>query len=168
MQKKVEFLVLFAHSNTDELQSNFLQSPLVHLVLKCFTFFTRRHQINLAVLSMKENGRLQVLQNKCKSASKQSIQTFWIQCTIAKHGNCFTGWMERSECPPAKYSLGDDDELSLSSLAGIFYILIVGLGLALIAAIIEFWWNSRKEARKNHVSLHNEKLKQLTSYMSII
>ena len=62
-------------------------------------------------------------------------------------------WVDRSDCPAEeKLSLESEDELSLSSLAGIFYILIGGLVLALIVALCEFFYNSRRDARKNNVS----------------
>lgn len=61
-------------------------------------------------------------------------------------------WVDRSECPAEEKGAAEtDDELSFSSLAGIFYILILGLALALIVGAIEFCYNSRKEARKSQV-----------------
>lgn len=72
-----------------------------------------RDPINLAVLSLKENGELLKLRNK------------W--------------WYDKTEC-----NLNHDaqetthSELSLSNVAGIFYILIGGLMVALLVAIIEF------------------------------
>ncbi|CAL8101103.1 unnamed protein product [Orchesella dallaii] len=87
-----------------------------------------KHQINLAVLSMKESGTLMQLQNK------------W--------------WVDRSECPAEEKGAAEtDDELSFSSLAGIFYILIVGLIVALVVAAVEFCYNSRREAKKSQISL---------------
>jgi len=44
-----------------------------------------------------------------------------------------------------------DEELSLGSLAGIFYILIIGLVLAMIVSFLEFCYNSKKEAQKSKV-----------------
>jgi ionotropic glutamate receptor len=86
-----------------------------------------RQQINLAVLSMKESGTLMQLQNK------------W--------------WVDRSDCPlEEKESAETDDELSLQSLSGIFYILIGGLVFAVFIALVEFCWNSRKEARKRQAN----------------
>lgn len=77
---------------------------------------------------MKESGSLMQLQNK------------W--------------WVDRSECPAEEEGGAEtDDELSFSSLAGIFYILILGLGVALIVAAIEFCYNSRRAARKSQVTL---------------
>lgn len=67
-------------------------------------------------------------------------------------------WKKGSDgkmCPSTKADTAEsDDELSLSSLAGIFYILIGGLGLALIIAFVEFWWNSRKHAKKCQVRIN--------------
>ncbi|KAL5293227.1 GRIA2 family protein [Megaselia abdita] len=74
--------------------------------------------INLAVLSLKENGELLKLRNK------------W--------------WYDKTEC-----NLNHDaqetthSELSLSNVAGIFYILIGGLMVALFVAIIEFCMKSK-------------------------
>lgn len=77
---------------------------------------------------MKESGTLMQMQNK------------W--------------WVDRSECPlPDKNAAEADDELSLKSLAGIFYILIAGLVLAVVIALLEFCWNSRKEAKRRQISL---------------
>lgn len=78
---------------------------------------------------MKESGTLMQLQNK------------W--------------WVDRSECPAQEMGASEsDDELSFSSLAGIFYILIIGLVASLIVAIIEFCYYSRREARKKQVTKH--------------
>jgi hypothetical protein len=75
---------------------------------------------------MKESGTLMQLQNK------------W--------------WVDRSECPQEeKESAETDDELSLQSLSGIFYILLGGLGVAMVLALLEFCWSTRKEVRKRKV-----------------
>ncbi|EDV95692.1 GH15847 [Drosophila grimshawi] len=69
--------------------------------------------INLAVLSLKENGELIKLRNK------------W--------------WYDKTECNPNKDSReSSHNALSLSNVAGIFYILIGGLLVAVFVAIIEF------------------------------
>jgi len=44
-----------------------------------------------------------------------------------------------------------DDELSLGSLAGIFYILIIGLVLAIGVAFVEFCYNSKKDTKNTEV-----------------
>lgn len=78
-----------------------------------------RDPINLAVLHLKETGELAKLQNK------------W--------------WYEKTECK------GDKDnpavtrnELSLTNLAGVFYILIGGLLIALAISLVEFCFKSQK------------------------
>lgn len=43
--------------------------------------------------------------------------------------------------------------LSLGNVAGVFYILIGGLGLAMLVALVEFCYKSRLESRKMKVSL---------------
>jgi len=41
--------------------------------------------------------------------------------------------------------------LTLSNVAGIFYILVSGLGVALIVAFFEFVWQSRNAAKAQKV-----------------
>lgn len=43
--------------------------------------------------------------------------------------------------------------LSLSNVAGVFYILIGGLGLAMLVALVEFCYKSRIESRRMKVSV---------------
>ncbi|KAL9901601.1 glutamate receptor 1 isoform X2 [Glossina fuscipes] len=74
--------------------------------------------INLAVLSLKENGELIKLRNK------------W--------------WYDKTECNLNKDNQETShNELSLSNVAGIFYILIGGLLVAVFVAIIEFCFRSK-------------------------
>lgn len=64
-------------------------------------------------------------------------------------------WVDRSECPAEEEGAAEtDDELSFSSLAGIFYILILGLIVALFVAAIEFCYYSRKTSKKSQVMLY--------------
>jgi len=73
----------------------------------------------LAVLSLKETGELAKLQNK------------W--------------WYEKTECKNDKDNpSANKNELSLSNLAGIFYILIGGLLVALAISLVEFCFRSQK------------------------
>lgn len=44
-------------------------------------------------------------------------------------------------------------ELTLGQVAGLFYMLLVGLGIAMIAALLEFCYTGRAEARRANVSL---------------
>lgn len=75
---------------------------------------------------MKESGTLMQLQNK------------W--------------WVDRTECPQEeKESAETDDELSLQSLSGIFYILGAGLGVAIFLALLDFCWTTGRDARKRKV-----------------
>nr|XP_018906951.1 PREDICTED: glutamate receptor 1-like [Bemisia tabaci] len=82
--------------------------------------------INLAVLSLTENGELAKLMNR------------W--------------WYDRTEC-----KLDDRDptrnELSLSNVAGIFYVLIGGLILAMAVALLEFCYKSHSEASRAKIPL---------------
>ena len=42
--------------------------------------------------------------------------------------------------------------LSLSNVAGVFYILVGGLGLAMLVALVEFCYKSRAEAKRLKVA----------------
>ena len=83
-----------------------------------------RDVINLAVLNLTEKGDLAKLKNK------------W--------------WYDRSECKKEK---APKNELSLSHLAGIFYILIFGLVLAMLMALVEFCYKASTESKKAKVPM---------------
>ncbi|XP_012232502.2 glutamate receptor 1 isoform X4 [Linepithema humile] len=83
--------------------------------------------INLAVLSLKENGELAKLVER------------W--------------WYERTECRHGDKQDAVRNELSLSNVAGIFYILIGGLLLALAVALLEFCYKSHTEATRAKIPL---------------
>ncbi|XP_076758865.1 glutamate receptor IB isoform X2 [Xylocopa sonorina] len=83
--------------------------------------------INLAVLSLKENGELTKLVNR------------W--------------WYDRTECRHGDKQDATRNELSLSNVAGIFYILIGGLLLALAVALLEFCYKSHTEATRAKIPL---------------
>ncbi|KAK9710764.1 Receptor family ligand binding region [Popillia japonica] len=85
-----------------------------------------RDAVNLAVLHLKENGELTKLMNK------------W--------------WYDRTECKHDKQDTARN-ELSLSNVAGIFYILIGGLLIALAVALIEFCYKSHTEAIRAKIPL---------------
>ncbi|KAH8314880.1 hypothetical protein KR074_007202, partial [Drosophila pseudoananassae] len=78
-----------------------------------------RKRLNEAVLTLKENGELLSIRNK------------W--------------WYDKSECPLNLDSqeTSTPNELSLSNVAGIYYILIGGLLLAVVVAIVEFFCRSK-------------------------
>ncbi|XP_038652108.1 glutamate receptor 1a isoform X2 [Scyliorhinus canicula] len=82
-----------------------------------------RNRVNLAVLKLSEQGILDKLKNK------------W--------------WYDKGECGSKDSSSKDKTSaLSLSNVAGVFYILIGGLGLAMLVALVEFCYKSRTEATR--------------------
>ncbi|XP_064482160.1 glutamate receptor 1-like isoform X1 [Ornithodoros turicata] len=87
-----------------------------------------RDRLNLAVLSFKENGDLARLENK------------W--------------WYDRSECKTGDSKESTQNELTLSNVAGCFYILIGGLVLAMVVALLEFCYKSRLEASRSKMSMY--------------
>ncbi|XP_069686217.1 glutamate receptor 1-like isoform X2 [Periplaneta americana] len=86
-----------------------------------------RDRINLAVLSLIENGELTKLKNR------------W--------------WYDRTECRHSDKQDASRNELSLSNVAGIFYILIGGLILAMAVALLEFCYKSHTEASRAKIPL---------------
>lgn len=60
-------------------------------------------------------------------------------------------WYERTECRHSDKPDAARNELSLSNVAGIFYILIGGLLLALAVALLEFCYKSHTEATRAKV-----------------
>ncbi|KAF3840640.1 hypothetical protein F7725_006502 [Dissostichus mawsoni] len=83
--------------------------------------------VNLAVLKLNEQGLLDKLKNK------------W--------------WYDKGECGSGGGGEKDKSSqaLSLSNVAGVFYILVGGLGLAMLVALIEFCYKSRNEAKRMKV-----------------
>ncbi|CAF4379471.1 unnamed protein product, partial [Rotaria magnacalcarata] len=82
-----------------------------------------REAINIAVLEMSEDGTLNTLKRK------------W--------------WYDRSECHSATTKDSKQSTaLNLVNVAGIFYILIGGLALAMTIAIIEFFIKANIEAKQ--------------------
>ena len=51
--------------------------------------------------------------------------------------------------------------LSVKNIGGVFVVLMCGLALAIIVAILEFCWNSRKNAQSDHQSLCSEMAEEL-------
>nr|QRN45436.1 kainate-selective glutamate receptor 1 [Carausius morosus] len=86
-----------------------------------------RDAINLAVLSLTENGELTKLKNR------------W--------------WYDRTECRHSDKQDASRNELSLSNVAGIFYILIGGLIMAMAVALLEFCYKSHTEASRAKIPL---------------
>uniref|UniRef100_A0A6Q2X4X0 Glutamate receptor n=1 Tax=Esox lucius TaxID=8010 RepID=A0A6Q2X4X0_ESOLU len=87
-----------------------------------------RIPVNLAVLKLNEQAVLDKLKNK------------W--------------WYDKGECGSKDSGRKDKTSaLSLSNVAGVFYILIGGLGLAMLVALVEFCYKSRIESRRMKVRL---------------
>uniref|UniRef100_A0A8C1ZEB4 Glutamate receptor n=1 Tax=Cyprinus carpio TaxID=7962 RepID=A0A8C1ZEB4_CYPCA len=85
-----------------------------------------RNPVNLAVLKLNEQGLLDKLKNK------------W--------------WYDKGECGSGGGDSKDKTSaLSLSNVAGVFYILIGGLGLAMLVALVEFCYKSRTESHRMKV-----------------
>ncbi|XP_067134213.1 glutamate receptor 1-like isoform X2 [Centruroides vittatus] len=135
---------------------------------------TLRDQINLVVLLLKEKGDLARLENKwwydrseCRNGdSKLTVirtykrtrkGTIWDESKMAESG----GNKERKDGPKRyirelwKYRESSQNELTLSNVAGCFYILIGGLILAMVVALIEFCYKSRSEASRSKMSLYD-------------
>uniref|UniRef100_A0A3P8N8M0 Glutamate receptor, ionotropic, AMPA 1a n=1 Tax=Astatotilapia calliptera TaxID=8154 RepID=A0A3P8N8M0_ASTCA len=87
-----------------------------------------RIPVNLAVLKLNEQAVLDKLKNK------------W--------------WYDKGECG-SKDSGRKTSALSLSNVAGVFYILIGGLGLAMLVALVEFCYKSRTESRRMKQSIND-------------
>ncbi|XP_028321334.1 glutamate receptor 4a isoform X2 [Gouania willdenowi] len=88
-----------------------------------------RNAVNLAVLKLNEQGLLDKLKNK------------W--------------WYDKGECGSGGGDSKKDKSsqaLSLSNVAGVFYILVGGLGLAMLVALVEFCYKSRAEAKRMKLS----------------
>ncbi|XP_003477029.1 glutamate receptor 2 isoform X1 [Cavia porcellus] len=100
-----------------------------------------RTPVNLAVLKLSEQGVLDKLKNK------------W--------------WYDKGECG-AKDSGSKEktSALSLSNVAGVFYILVGGLGLAMLVALIEFCYKSRAEAKRMKVAKNTQNINPSSSQNS--
>ena len=86
--------------------------------------------MNDAVLKLTESGDIQELHKK------------W--------------WFDKGECPGEKSGKDSSQSpLTLSNVAGIFYILITGLLCAMCSAGLEFLWNAHVHAHKYKVVSQN-------------
>ncbi|XP_039669587.1 glutamate receptor 1a isoform X1 [Perca fluviatilis] len=89
-----------------------------------------RIPVNLAVLKLNEQAILDKLKNK------------W--------------WYDKGECGSKDSGRKDKTSaLSLSNVAGVFYILIGGLGLAMLVALVEFCYKSRTESQRMKQSIND-------------
>ncbi|TKS72033.1 Glutamate receptor 2 [Collichthys lucidus] len=132
-----------------------------------------RNAVNLAVLKLNEQGLLDKLKNKwwydkgecgsgggdskakwrinvyrhCNGKKRKKLLKLSEQGVLDKLKNKW--WYDKGECG-AKDSGSKEktSALSLSNVAGVFYILVGGLGLAMLVALIEFCYKSRAEAKR--------------------
>uniref|UniRef100_A0A3B4ZIY7 Uncharacterized protein n=3 Tax=Percomorphaceae TaxID=1489872 RepID=A0A3B4ZIY7_9TELE len=105
-------------------------------------FIVSRNAVNLAVLKLNEQGLLDKLKNK-----------WWYD-----KGECGSGGGDSKVSP--------SDALSLSNVAGVFYILVGGLGLAMLVALIEFCYKSRAEAKRMKVAKNAQNINPTSSQNS--
>uniref|UniRef100_A0A0K0F5Z7 Glutamate receptor 1 n=1 Tax=Strongyloides venezuelensis TaxID=75913 RepID=A0A0K0F5Z7_STRVS len=99
-----------------------------------------KDHINLAVLALQERGELKKLENK------------W--------------WYDRGECDQG-ISESSSASLNLSKVAGIFYILMAGMITSMIAALGEFLYRSRLEARKGQITSANDLKSTLYGHLEL-
>ncbi|XP_068232911.1 glutamate receptor 1-like [Palaemon carinicauda] len=85
-----------------------------------------RERLNLAILSLKENGDLARIKNK------------W--------------WFEKTQCERDKPDI-ESRALTLNNMAGIFYIVAGGLAVSLMVALLEFCYKSKVDASRAKLSL---------------
>ncbi|POI33980.1 hypothetical protein CIB84_002268 [Bambusicola thoracicus] len=126
-------------------------------------FIVSRNAVNLAVLKLNEQGLLDKLKNKwwydkgeCGSGGGDSK----VSLNVTKSGEAGVldklknkWWYDKGECGPKDSGSKDKTSaLSLSNVAGVFYILVGGLGLAMLVALIEFCYKSRAEAKRMKVA----------------
>uniref|UniRef100_A0A2C9KDL9 Glutamate receptor n=2 Tax=Biomphalaria TaxID=6525 RepID=A0A2C9KDL9_BIOGL len=85
-----------------------------------------RDKLNFAVLELRENGYLSQWEKR---------------------------WFDKGECPPYNSNKeGSQSALTLANVAGIFYILIGGLVIAVFSAAVEFLYKSKKDSRNSRTS----------------
>jgi len=65
---------------------------------------------------------------------------------------------------PGRLQDKSSQALSLSNVAGVFYILVGGLGLAMLVALIEFCYKSRNEAKRMKVEPQSQSQSQPPQY----
>ncbi|CAH1800081.1 unnamed protein product [Owenia fusiformis] len=90
-----------------------------------------RDRISMAILSLQENGKIQLLYNK------------W--------------WRNAGSCNrDDKKKESKASALGVENVGGVFVVLLAGLALAVVVAIFEFMWAARKKAHKDRQSLCGE------------
>ncbi|KAI8761788.1 glutamate receptor subunit protein GluR4, partial [Biomphalaria glabrata] len=89
-----------------------------------------RDKLTLSILQLREDGILDELKKK------------W--------------WIEKSQCPLETTSKDPDASLTLSKVAGIFYILVAGLSLSVISVVLEFLYKTKVDSNKQNISFGSE------------
>ncbi|KAI1234150.1 hypothetical protein IHE44_0003866 [Lamprotornis superbus] len=136
-----------------------------------------RNPVNLAVLKLNEQGLLDKLKNKwwydkgeCGSGGGDSkVSPSPVNLAVLKLSEQGVldklkskWWYDKGECGSKDSGSKDKTSaLSLSNVAGVFYILIGGLGLAMLVALIEFCYKSRSESKRMKQSI-NEAIRTST------
>ncbi|XP_013792143.1 glutamate receptor ionotropic, kainate 2-like, partial [Limulus polyphemus] len=91
-----------------------------------------RDKISLAILDLQEKGVIQILYNK-----------WW-------KGSASTCMREE------KGKEGKANSLGVESIGGVFVVLLCGLAIAIMTSILEFCWNSKRNAQTDRQSLCSE------------
>ncbi|GBO15982.1 Glutamate receptor ionotropic, kainate 5, partial [Araneus ventricosus] len=89
-----------------------------------------RDKISLAILDLQEKGVIQMLYNK-----------WWKSPGIT---------CSRDD----KNKDGKANALGVDNIGGVFVVLMCGLAVAVLTAIAEFCWNSKKSAQSARVGMH--------------
>ncbi|KAL8603458.1 hypothetical protein ACOMHN_053125 [Nucella lapillus] len=91
-----------------------------------------RDRLTLSILELREHGEL------------EQLKKYW--------------WFEMSECPAEKGTTkeSEDNALTLSKVAGIFYILVAGLALSVISVVMEFLYKTKVDSRRQNISFGSE------------
>ncbi|XP_068027350.1 LOW QUALITY PROTEIN: glutamate receptor ionotropic, kainate 5-like [Melanerpes formicivorus] len=96
-----------------------------------------RDEITLAILQLQENNRLEILKRK---------------------------WWEGGHCPKEEDHRAKG--LGMENIGGIFVVLVCGLIVAILVAVMEFVWSSRRSAESEELSLCTEMLRELRQAVS--
>ncbi|XP_032940311.1 glutamate receptor ionotropic, kainate 5 [Catharus ustulatus] len=91
-----------------------------------------RDEITLAILQLQENNRLEILKRK---------------------------WWEGGHCPKEEDHRAKG--LGMENIGGIFVVLVCGLLVAILVAVMEFVWSTRRAADTQELSLCSEMLREL-------
>ncbi|XP_074389963.1 glutamate receptor ionotropic, kainate 5 isoform X10 [Zonotrichia albicollis] len=96
-----------------------------------------RDEITLAILQLQENNRLEILKRK---------------------------WWEGGHCPKEEDHRAKG--LGMENIGGIFVVLVCGLVVAILVAVMEFVWSTRRSAESEEISLCTEMLRELRRAVS--